>query len=236
MVEVDMEVTMARKPRFSIAGLPQHVIQRGNNREPCFFTNRDYRYYLDALRIASVQFDCAIHAYVLMTNHVHLLVTPVHGDGIPAMMQSLGRRYVRHINDIYQRSGTLWEGRYKACLVETGEYFLTCYRYIELNPVRATMAKTPGDYPWTSYRYNAQEMSDALVTEHAEYQNLGSGRPERCSAYRELFRYHLASDEIHTIRKSVNEELILGSEHFKDQIEQACHRRVRPGKAGRPGK
>ena len=225
---------MARKPRFNMPGVPQHVIQRGNNREPCFFAIQDYRYYLDALQSASVRFDCAIHAYVLMTNHVHLLVTPARGDGISAMMQSLGRRYVRYINGRYQRSGTLWEGRYKASLVDTEQYLLTCYRYIELNPVRAAMVDAPGDYPWTSYRYNAQEMSDALVTEHAEYRALGSSRPERCFAYRELFRLHLASAEFQAIRQSANEELILGSERFKDRIEQMCNRRVRPGKAGRP--
>jgi putative transposase len=130
---------MPRKPRFTLPGIPQHVIQRGNNREPCFFTVEDYRFYPGALQAACHKSCCSVHAYVLMTNHVHLLVTPGAVDSISVMMQSLGRRYVRYINDAYKRSGTLWEGRYKACLVDSGSYLFTCYRYIEMNPVRAGM-------------------------------------------------------------------------------------------------
>ena len=154
---------MARKPRFNLPGVPQHVIQRGNNRESCFFDAEDYRCYLDALGHASKQCGCAVHAYILMTNHVHLLVTQERRDGVSAMMQSLGRRYVRYINDRHRRTGTLWEGRYKAALVDSERYLLACYRYIELNPVRAGMVELPGRYPWSSYRYNALGMPDSLV-------------------------------------------------------------------------
>lgn len=225
---------MARKPRFGIPGIPQHVIQRGNNRDPCFFSDQNRRYYLESLQAACARFDCTVHAYVLMTNHVHLLVTPASANGISWMMQSLGRRYVRYINDSYQRTGTLWEGRYRAGLVETGQYLLTCYRYIELNPVRAGMVPAPGDYAWSSYHYNALGVPDALVTAHADYRELGSNQAERRCAYRELFRQHLAAEEVYAIRQSVNDERVLGSDRFRDWIEQMCQRCVRPGKAGRP--
>ena len=148
---------MPRKPRFNIVGIPQHVIQRGNNREPCFYSEQDYQRYLKDLSDSAKKHDCRIHAYVLMTNHVHLLVTPMVEHGISNMMQALGRRYVYYINKNYQRSGTLWEGRYKASLIDSERYLLTCMRYIELNPVRAKMVEHPGEYPWSSYQANAQK-------------------------------------------------------------------------------
>jgi putative transposase len=225
---------MARRPRFNLPGIPQHVIQRGNNREPCFFSEQDCHFYRDALQAASRKAGCAIHAYVLMTNHVHLLVTPVAVGGIPVMMQALGRRYVRYINDAYQRTGTLWEGRYKSCVVDNGRYLLTCYRYIEMNPVRARMVDAPDSYRWTSYRHNAVGQPDILVSEHESYCALGANREERCHAYRELFHHQLDSHEIDIIRVSANEELVYGSERFKDKIELKTRRRTRRGMAGRP--
>jgi putative transposase len=146
---------MARKPRIALAGYAQHVVQRGNNRQATFFAEADYRYYLDCLAEASAKYDCALHAYVLMTNHVHLLVTPNQTDGIARMMQSVGRRYVQYVNYCNKRSGTLWEGRYKASLVQSERYLLVCSRYIELNPVRAGMVTRPEAYRWSSYRANA---------------------------------------------------------------------------------
>ncbi|MDY6994076.1 MAG: transposase [Pseudomonadota bacterium] len=134
---------MARKPRINLPGIPQHVIQRGHNREPCFYAEEDYSTYLEFLQLTSERTGCQIHAYVLMTNHVHLLVTPTRDYGIPAMMQALGKRYVQYINSSYRRSGTLWEGRYKASLIDSQSYLLTCMRYIELNPVRANMVAAP---------------------------------------------------------------------------------------------
>ena len=225
---------MARKPRFNLPGIAQHVIQRGNNREPCFFNEQDCHFYRDALQTAGKKAGCAIHAYVLMTNHVHLLVTPGASDSIPAMMQSLGRRYVRRINDAYQRTGTLWEGRYKSCVVDSGRYLLTCYRYIELNPVRAGMVDAPGSYRWTSYCHNALGQQDKLVTEHESYRALGTSREARCRAYRELFRYQPDKHELDVIRVSANEELVYGSERFKDKIELMARQRARRGRAGRP--
>ena len=139
---------MPRKPRFNLIGIPQHVIQRGNNREPCFYAEQNYRRYLDDLREVAEKYRCRIHAYVLMTNHVHILVTPMVEYGISQMMQALGRRYVYYINMTYKRTGTLWEGRFKASLIDSDAYLLTCMRYIELNPIRANMVSHPGEYQW----------------------------------------------------------------------------------------
>ena len=170
---------MARKPRFNLPGIPQHIIQRGNNREPCFFDDADYIHYMENLHEAAVKNCAAIHAYVLMTNHVHILVTPGTEFSITHMMQDLGRKYVRHINRKYRRTGTLWEGRYKASLVDSEAYLLTCMRYIEMNPVRATMVERPGEYPWSSYSYNAYGNADQLVTGHPVYESLGINSMEK---------------------------------------------------------
>jgi len=160
---------MARKPRFNLVGQPQHVIQRGNNREACFYAAQDYRFYLCCVGEAARKFACDVHAYVLMTNHVHLLVTPRAEQAIGNLMQSVGRRYVRYINHVYRRTGTLWEGRYKASLIDSERYLLACYRYIELNPVRAAMVASPAQYRWSSYRCNAVGKTDTLITPHVQY-------------------------------------------------------------------
>lgn len=147
---------MARLPRYFLPGQPQHVIQRGNNRNIIFAGENDYRFYLECLADASGKHSCDIHAYVLMTNHVHLLLTPHHKDSIAKTLQSVGRRYVQYFNHVYQRTGTLWEGRYKATLIDSEAYLLTCYRYIELNPVRAGLVSHPREYPWSSYRLHGE--------------------------------------------------------------------------------
>ena len=225
---------MPRKPRFNLPGVPQHIVQRGNNREPCFLGEGDYRRYLDDLGEVAEKFSCRLHAYVLMTNHVHLLITPESEHGIGQMMQALGRRYVYFINRTYRRTGTLWEGRYKASLVDSEAYLLTCMRYIELNPVRANMVGHPAEYGWSSYAANAQGKADPLITPHAVYSGLGRSDDERRWAYRELFRYHLGHEELHSIRDALNHELVLGRSHFKDRIEALTRRQARPGLPGRP--
>ena len=225
---------MPRKPRFVLPGVPQHVIQRGNNREPCFYSPVDCRRYLELLKEAADRNDCCVHAYVLMTNHVHLLVTPFSPHGISYMMQDVGRKYVRAINQAYRRTGTLWEGRYKASLVDSEAYLLACMRYIELNPVRANMVSYPGEYRWSSYAANAQGQPDALISPHPLDLQLGHDSRQRQAAYRELFRVHLDSDAIHAVRSALNEELVLGREDFKEKIEQMTQRQVRRGKDGRP--
>ena len=227
---------MARKPRFSLPGVPQHVIQRGNDRKPCFFANGDYRLYLDYLAEAANKFDCHVHAYVLMTNHAHLLVTPQSEHSIAHLMQRLGQRYVRAINTLYKRTGTLWEGRYKASLVDSENYLLTCMRYIELNPVRAAMVKHPAEYRWSSYRANAQLELDDMLIPHALYKRLGESPCECCAAYRALFKTHVNDADIDEIRGALNQELVLGSSRFKQDIEAMIARQVQPAVRGRPPK
>lgn len=226
---------MPRLPRFNLLDVPQHIIQRGNNRQACFFSEEDYRYYLECLREAAAQHGCDIHAYVLMTNHVHLLATPTKDQAVTKMMQSLGRRYVQYVNHQYRRTGTLWEGRYRASLVQSERYVLTCYRYIELNPVRAQgMVDHPGDYPWSSYQANAYGRGDEWLIPHAEYRQLGVTVPERQFAYRGLFDMALDPSQLHEISQSANQGVVLGSERFRDEIEAALSVRARPGKRGRP--
>ena len=225
---------MPRPPRYPLIGVPQHVIQRGNNRQATFFAEDNFRFYLECLKGAATTHDCAIHAYGLMTNHVHVLLTPHRANAIAKVIQSLGRRYVQYINATYRRSGTLWEGRYKASVVESERYLLLCSRYIELNPVRSGLVADPADYPWSSYPWHAFGKNNLLITDHRAYLALGGTTEERHQAYRELLRDQLDPARLQEIRESVNRCRVLGSERFKDEIEAALLRRVRPGKAGRP--
>jgi putative transposase len=174
---------MPRRARLVVPGIPWHIIQRGNNRSECFFAEEDYRRYLDTLGEQALKYGCAVHAYVLMTNHVHLLLTPEREESAALLMKHLRQRYVQYINRTYRRSGTLWEGRFKSCLAQDEAYILTCCRYIELNPVRAGMVAGPGDYRWSSYRANGLGRADPLVTPHAHYLRLGRTRDERLSGY-----------------------------------------------------
>lgn len=226
---------MPRKPRMYLAGIPCHVIQRGNNRDACFYAEQDYPFYLECLQDACRRYRVAVHAYVLMTNHVHLLMTPEDSEGISRVMQSVGRRYVQYINFEYQRSGTLWEGRHKASLVNAEDYLFTCMRYIELNPVRANRVKHPGDYQWSSYQGNGQGESSPLVTPHDCYLAMGKDSRERQLAYRGLFEHHLDEADIHAIRMAVRFSVPLGNDRFKQQIEAAIGRSTGYAKRGRPG-
>ena len=219
---------MARQPRFVLPGHPQHVIQRGNNRQPTFFADEDYRFYLNCLQDAVQRYHCAVHAYVLMTNHVHLLISPSNIEGISRTLQHVGRRYVRYINYTYHRSGTLWEGRYKATLVDSEQYLLTCYRYIELNPVRANMVSHPGDYPWSSYAAHALGKLNPLVQDHALYLALGETPSARQRAYLDLFNGHIDEKALDDIRQSTNKGWVLGDSKFKADIEATLKRRVTP--------
>lgn len=227
---------MPRLPRFQLPGVPQHVIQRGNNRSNCFFEQADYIFYLDSLREAADRYGCRIHAYVLMTNHVHLLVTPCFEDAVSAMMQSAGVRYVKYVNRVHRRTGGLWEGRYKASLIESEEYLLVCYRYIELNPVRAMMVMHPAEYPWSSYHANALGEWSGLVIPHQEYLRLGSSREQRTAAYSELVEEPLNQQLTDEIRAAVNQELVTGSNAYKQDVAKACGRRTVSSGPGRPKK
>jgi putative transposase len=178
---------MPRQPRLVVPGLALHVVQRGASRLPCFFASQDRVFYLAALGRHATEFGCAIHAYVLMTNHVHLLLTPTRAEAPGLMMQAIGRRYVRYVNDRQGRSGTLWEGRFRSCLVGEPAYVLACHRYIEMNPVRAGMVARPGDHPWSSHRANAGLAGDPLLTPHPDRLALAATPTARRSAYLAFF-------------------------------------------------
>ena len=223
---------MARLPRFVLPGHPQHVIIRGNNREPIFYDEADYRYYLEKLKQACDKHQCDVHAYVLMTNHVHLLISPQKENSLSKAIQMLGRYYVQYFNYTYNRTGTLWEGRYKASLIDSDTYALICYRYIELNPVRAEMVAHPSEYPWSSYRYNAVGDENELIVSHALYQSLSRTDEQRQKAYRALFKSRIPDRTLEEIRNSTNKAWVLGSEYFKDKFESQLGRAVRPSKKG----
>ncbi|WP_276324574.1 transposase [Simiduia agarivorans] len=209
-------------------------MQRGNNWQVCFASEQDLAAYIHWLDEYARQFFVSVHAWVLMTNHVHLLVTPNREGGVSSMMQALGRRYVRYFNREYRRTGTLWEGRFKASLVQSEVYLLVCQRYIELNPVRAGMVSDPADYVWSSYQAHALGKSINVHTPHSEYLKLGEEPKERQCSYRALFDAHVDCSLIKDIRAAVNKGMALGSARFKDEIECLHGRRVRPAAMGRP--
>ena len=225
---------MPRRARLALPNVPLHIIQRGNNRQACFYADDDYRFYLDWLREHADKTGCHVHAYVLMTNHVHLLVSAKRPEAPGALMKALGQRYVQYVNRTYRRSGTLWEGRFRSCLTQEESYLLACQRYIELNPVRAGMVEHPAEYRWSSYTANAQGQANPLLSAHPLYEELGSEPETRRHAYRELFRHHMDNDLLHAIREALNQELVLGRDDFKDRIAQMTARQTRPGTIGRP--
>ena len=225
---------MPRKPRMYLAGVPCHVVQRGNNRAACFFTDDDYAFYLEVLADACRRYRVHVHAYVLMTNHVHLLLSPQTVDGVSRVMQSVGRRYVQYVNKRYRRCGTLWESRHKASLVDAERYLLACYRYIELNPVMASMVPHPGDYRWSSYGANAWGKRDDLLSPHALYLALGADASMRQTCYRELFAKHLSRDVVHQIQTALDFSMPLGNDRFRQQIERELGRSIGQAKRGRP--
>ena len=223
---------MARLPRIVIPGQPQHVIVRGNNRSEIFRADADYGFYLEKLKAACDKHGCQIHAYVLMTNHVHLLITPEAEQSLAKALQMLGRYYVQHYNYSYKRTGTLWEGRYKATLIDTECYLLTCMRYIELNPVCAGMVSHPSEYRWSSYHCNALGRADDLVTPHLEYHRLDKSAQARQAAYRQLFKHHIAESSVTAIRDATNKAWVLGSDRFKQRVQRQLERRVAPSARG----
>ena len=227
---------MPRRPRLRIAGIPFHVIQRGNNRSPCFFVQADYYRYLGELGQLSREHGVAVHAYVLMTNHVHLLLTAQREDGVPQLMKFLGQRYVQYVNRRHERTGSLWEGRFRSCLVDTEGYLLTCHRYIETNPVRAGMVRHPADYRWSSYRANAEGLPDALISPHAVIQALGETVEARRAAYRDLFEDSLSEPQLELIRSTTNSGFVLGNEHFQQRMASVLGKRVRAAPVGRKKK
>ena len=225
---------MARLPRLTLPGFTHHVIQRGNNRQAIFASSADYQMLLDLLEENARKFDVAIHAYVLMSNHFHLLLTPQTPDGLPQMMQALGRRYVRYFNDSQQRSGTLWEGRYKSALIQSERYLLACMAYIDLNPLRAGLVAAPGDYPWSSYGHYTGVRIDKLITPHALMWELGNTPFAREAAYAELVQAGINPTQQAALIVAALRGWALGEPDFVADLQKRTDRRVTRRSAGRP--
>lgn len=227
---------MARLPRLVIPFQPHHIINRGVDRQPIFREEADYLAFLNWLGQAAKQFKVALHAYVLMGNHVHLLASPVDSEGLGKMMQWVGRFYVPWFNHKYQRTGTLFQGRFKASVVDSERWFMACSRYIEQNPVRAGMVVEPGAYRWSSYAHHVGLQNDPLITDHPLYWALGNTPFEREAQYQQLLQHSPAADEIGALNQAVLKGWALGSERFKHNLEQRTARRVGPARRGRPAK
>ena len=228
-----MLIYMARTKRIGPPGVPQHITQRGNNRQACFFNESDYYFFLDTLHESLNRNRCCLHAFVMMTNHVHLLVTPRALHGTSLLMRDIGRKYVRYFNDTYGRSGTLWEGRFKSSLVDSERYCLACYRYIELNPVSAKMVVAPADYPWSSFHTNALGNTSDLIHPHPAWNALGQDSATRQKNYLALFDQALDPEDVEAIRFGARKELPVGSSEFKARIENMLKIKLGTGKRGR---
>ncbi len=230
---------MARLPRYVIPNQPQHIIQRGNNRQLIFAADADYQFFRDALVDAATKHGLQIHAYVWMTNHIHLLATPLYENSISKVFQSVGRKYVQYFNYTYRRSGTLWEGRYRATIVDSEQYLLKLMRYIELNPLRASMTGHPAGYPWSSYARNAEGklgLNYDWLVPHDEYLRLGLTEAERQDAYQQLFITALDSSDLAQIRECTHKGWALGSQRFVEEIERLSSRQASSKGLGRPKK
>jgi REP-associated tyrosine transposase len=227
---------MARAPRISIPVFPHHIIQRGNNRQTIFFADDDYHYFLDCLQLAKMKYACRIYAYVLMTNHVHLLVEPAHGENLSRLMQSVGRRYVRYINIKYRRSGTLWEGRFKSAVVSRDEHLMQCSRYIEMNPVRAGLVSQPAEYRWSSYRFRALGIADQLLDPDPWYRALAEEVVEQQRIYREWVASRIPNEEWYRIRNATQKGRVIGGDAFRKEVEEILGRHLQGKLRGRPRK
>ena len=227
---------MARLPRLTLAGYPHHIIQRGNDRQSIVRDDQDRLRLLDLWAEHARTFKVAIHAWVIMDNHFHLLATPETQEGLPQMMQAVGRAYVRYFNLRHQRTGTLWEGRYRSNLIQSERYLLACMVYIDLNPVRAGMLAQPEDFRWSSHRHCIGQASDKLVTPHALFWALGNTPFAREAAYAELVRQGLAQRDKDDLTRTALSGWALGSEAFVGSLQEGTTRRLSPGRAGRPFK
>ena len=225
---------MARLPRLTLPGYAHHVIQRGNNRQPIFASTQDFQFMLDLLEENARKFQVAIHAYVLMDNHFHLLATPQTAEGLPQMMQAVGRSYVRYFNDTHRRTGTLWEGRYKSTVIQTERYLLACMVYIDLNPVRAGMVAQARDYPWSSHAHYLGLRTDKLLTPHPLLWALGNTPFAREAAYAEMVAAGVQAGQQQALTDSALRGWALGEPAFVKNLQTLTARRVSPKPRGRP--
>lgn len=227
---------MARHPRFDFPGITRHIVQRGVDRQACFRCRDDYLFFRDALGQATDRHGVALHAYALMGNHVHLLVTPGEAGATSRMMQALGRRYVARFNLRHGRTGTLWEGRFKAALVESRAYVLACHRYIELNPLRAGIVTAPGEYEWTSFHHNALGRDELRLQAHPEYLALGADPALRRKAYLGLFADAMGPAELEALRLHTRQQRLLASDAFHALMGPLLKPASTPRPRGRPRK
>ncbi|MEO7325469.1 MAG: transposase [Dokdonella sp.] len=225
---------MARQPRLDLPGIPQHVVQRGNHRLPCFLDSSDRRQYLHLLNDALHATGCELHAYVLMDNHVHMLITSPEIGAIAALMQKVGRSYVGQFNARHRRTGTLWEGRYKACLVESESHVQRCHQYIDLNPLRARVTDEPTNYPCSSCSSHCGQWVDRLLTPHPAHAALGTTPDARAQAYRQLLREALSEDHLTTLRNYLQQQRALGRDDFRAMVEAKTRRFAGGRPAHRP--
>lgn len=226
---------MPRRARMYVAGMPYHIVQRGNNREACFMEPGNYQFYLELWKALSGRYGVSVHAYCLMTNHIHFLATPAEETALSNTMKVVGSRYAQYVNKKYKHTGTMWEGRHRSSLVQSERYLLTCMRYIELNPVRAKIVERPEEYRWSSYAANAWG-SAGWLTPHEEYLRLGHMQDQRCMAYRELFRDRIDAGDLHLFRKAAHYCQPVGDKRFRRQIEEKYGIKVGQMKRGRPEK
>ncbi len=225
---------MARLARLTVAGYPHHIIQRGNNRQTIFAAPADYDFMLSLLHEHAGALNVAVHAYVLMGNHFHLLATPETDDGIPQLMQAVGRRYVRYFNQRQARTGTLWEGRYKSALIQAERYLLACMVYLDLNPVRAHLVKEPAAYPWSSHAHYIGQRTDRLLTPHPLYWEMGNTPFAREIAYADMVRTGVDRQKQQALTSSALRGWALGEQVYLIALQQKTTRRVSKATAGRP--
>ncbi len=227
---------MARKPRLFVPDVPYHIVQRGNNKTKIFLSEADYVFFLNVLKESKRKYPCFIYAYCLMDNHFHLLVKPEAKENVSLLMKLLGAKYVRYINKNYNRTGTLWEGRFKCLLIEEESYFLTCLHYIEMNPLRAGIVGLPSAYKWSSYRFRAFGEENDILDLDPWYKSLGHNAQMRQFNYRHLFENQILDQSLQRIREMTNKDGMMGSENFKQQIENILNRKIVFRTPGRPKK
>lgn len=222
---------MTFNPKYNLPGIPQHVVIRGKGADPCFSCDSDYQFYLDCLKKAATAYNCQLHAYVLMPDHVHMVVTPGAEFGVSNMMQSLTRRYIRYVKATYQGNESPWRKSYKSSLIDSRNYLFACMCYVEVNPVRAKIVDVPSEYKWSSYHANAYNKDPGTVNHHPMYSELGRDNESRCEAYFRLFCSRVEVGSVHTIRNALHQELVLGTTEFKDRLDQMIKTKERMSKA-----
>lgn len=227
---------MPRRPRIVLPNIPVKLLQKTSNKQKCFRSDQDYRYYLQLLKQYTSESSCAIHAYALLPDHIHLLLTPTHVTSVASLMKNLGQNYTQYYNRTYQRKGSLWAGRFRSSVIDEDNFFFPCLIFIEMNPVFARLVKRPKDYQWSSYRINAYGEPDELVGRHRKYINLGNNQNDRQTAYRQLFRDKLPTETIKSIQRATGGNYVLGDENFAARISRITGLQVTPLKQGRPRK